>query len=126
MGFESLRGNVRTEESQIAKRSQELKAEKVSEKKVWTQENSNVHAQQQAIQVDSSIAKELKELARRMEALDKKINSRTTWYPKPYFDKNKGKDKGQGQENDQNKKDESKNKTEKAKEENSQNKQPLN
>ena len=52
-----------------------------------------------------------------MGALDKKINSRTAWFQKPYVYKKKDKDKGQSQGKDQNKQYESANKSEKAKEE---------
>ena len=44
-----------------------------------------------------------------MEALDRKINYRTSFNLRPYYPKGKGKEKGQGQSSDPNKKEESEN-----------------
>ena len=67
-----------------------------------------------------------------METIDPKIELRTSWFPKPYYGKRKGQGqrqrKGQGQGKDKDKKEESEDKiySEKAKEENTERKQPLN
>ena len=50
-------------------------------------------------------------MSKRIEALDRKINYRTSFNPRPYYPKGKGKKKGQCQIRNQNKKEESENKS---------------
>ena len=131
ISFEMLRRKVRAEEYQVANRKTIKVINNESDRKV-PQINTvlpeSAQAQHQPIQVDPNIAKELKDLSKRMEALDRKINYRTSFNPRPYYPKGKGKEKGQGQSSDQNKKEESENKskTDKAKEEKIEKKPPLN
>ena len=131
ISFEMLRRKVRAEEYQVANRNTIKIINKEPDRKV-PQINTvlpeSAQAQHQPIQVDPNIAKELKDLSKRMEALDRKINYRTSFNPRPYYPKGKGKEKGQGQSSDQNKKEESENKskTDKAKEEKIEKKPPLN
>ena len=140
ISFEMLRRKVRAEEYQIATRGIGLKGDKLSDTKgskitfslQEKTERSSAQAQHQPIQVDPKIVKELKDLAKRMESLDRKIEYRTAWYPNPnpYYGKGRGKGKGKGQcqGNDKDRKEESedKGKSEKAKEEKTERKSPLN
>ena len=94
ISFEKLRRKVRAEEYQVANRNTIKIINKESDKKgpqVSTVLPESSQAQHQPIQVDPNIAKELKDLSKRMEALDRKINYRTSFNPRPYYPKGKGK-----------------------------------
>lgn len=100
ISFEMLRRKVRAEEYQLANRKTIKNISKESDRKV-PQINTVIpesgQAQHQPIQVDPNISKEIKDLAKKLEALDRKVNYRTVWNPRPYYPKGKGKEKGQGQ-----------------------------
>ena len=96
ISFEMLRRKVRAEEYQVANRNTIKIIDKEPDRKVpqiITVLPESAQAQHQPIQVDPNIAKELKDLSKRMEALDRKINYRTSFNPRPYYPKGKGKER---------------------------------